>query len=232
MINKIWSALTMGKTFPTGAYTRKTDPTPYREPTGTVLRTLRMLSPYRDELFQSFRVDQLVQLLMRSPFSPQARVLDPINTYQRAHLVFPEVGEVPHGVPSGLRVVFQTEQSTLLARGNGTPVFHYTVDVGAKTVTYLGDTEPFTFVNGLSSHIVFIPGLSFRFSGALPGGDFSMTHEYVARTSMDWQTLLLQADAMDHNWENRELFDTWRSDVDWSRRLSALILSTAEQCLA
>lgn len=229
-INTIWGVLMQGVQHDPQEISRKVARAVFDENT-QYLATLNVLVPYKDQILRSFQVEQLVRLLLASTLRGRALALDPINTYEKSTLMFPEPGSLNTALPGTSRLVHMTSPSAFEDYGNGQVVFSCAVNPAAGTFTSVDGVQSFTVSNNLSSIITVTGGFQIRFQGALGGAPFTFDLAYTADPTMRWMRLLANIKAMEHIWLDEDLRNIYVEDVYWQNQIAAVIMNSVENAI-
>jgi len=224
VINLTWTVLTKGKIWTIPEYGRRSEPFFY-ERNREMEPILDLFIPFRDNLLQSFYSEEMLDLLLSSDLRTRTLEFDPVNTYERSTMQFPEPG---FDTDSPVTIVPLVGPTAFTDFGDGILRLICNVVVATPSITTRFGTQNFTMTNNLSSIITLTPGFDIRFQGALPGGDFSFFVEFTADPRVDWEALLIQADNGNWNFEDPELREMYKEDAFWNNRLAALLLNAVE----
>jgi len=233
MINQIWSVLSKGKPYAEATYSRKVDRTAFTDESSEAVQMLDLLCPFSDDLLRAYRVSELLDLVLRSPFADRVLQLDPINTYDKTSLIFPDPGvsvEIT-AQPTALRLFVFSDDTQFLAEGRSSVVVSCTVDTTTNTVSSEWNTSTYSVTGSLSSYVTIYPGIRVRmqsdFASASP---YTFTAAKTVVPTTDYSELLSAAEASRPVWSDPTLEETWRFDPLWSNRLAAFVVSAVELC--
>jgi len=224
-VNIIWSILMQGVSYDPVLISRKTSPEVYLDST-EYKRVLDTLVPYSDQFLTSFRTEQLINLLSKSTLAARASAYDPISTYSKSTLEFPEAGDFHSALPTGVRMQFYTADTALLTQGQ--VLYKCTVDPGAGTFTSRTGTSTFTVTNNITSLITIDIGFRIRLKGDLGASPFDVDIWYVADPTTNWSQLLQNLQAMEHVWTDEDLRDIYINDPFWLNKIAAVTMSAVE----
>jgi len=224
--NVAWSVLASG--VPVGPYGRLVDPNAVNWLTGTAREMVNVLVPYNDNLLRSLYVEELVQLTLRSSLRSRLLDLDPVQSYTKAPLLFPEPGAQYKEIADSLTFFTSADEDALRRRGQGEIYTMFSIDMGTSRFTSDFGSETFVMASGLSSPIILVPGLilQFRETTALPA--HSGEYRYILRSSVDWPALLSRLQMSKPVWSSQDLRQIWEQDVLWTDRIAAYVMSTVE----
>jgi len=223
MVNLVWSVLAKGRELPL-SFSRKTSSV-FKQ-TDDFTPIIDLLVPFGDNLFASFRIEQLVKLLLISDFRGRALELDTVNTYDKTVLSFPEPSAT--ATPTPVDVLFFDDVEKLAEETEGIVSVDVDVDPGALSVTVEGETTLFTYVNNLSSLIKIRPARDIRLQGDLPALPFSFTVTYVAEPLIDWNEILERVNSRDYVFPDPDLRNVFREDPSWINHISSVIMNAVE----
>jgi hypothetical protein len=205
---------------------RKVDPTQYRY-NEEYTRLIDMLVPYGDELFRTYRIEQLVQLVLRSDMADRLEENDPVNLYTRAPLQFPEPSSTNTEAP--VTITHLTDKAVTQFEQQGVHSVEVTVNPGSLTLeSDVTGIVSFTYSNLLSNAIEILPGRSIRMQGPLPGTPFTFVINYVGDTLVDWPALIKLVDSQEYNWTDATLREFFQNDINWINRVAAVVLLAVE----
>jgi len=223
-MNLIWTALAKGHRFSALQYSRKTSPSEYVE-SREFVRIIDTIIPYGDNLLRSFHIEEYTKVILMSVLRERALQFDPLNTYEKSILQFPDPGVSNTDAPMDIK--HEVDRNAFRDLGNGILETMCTVIPGPKLFTTEFGTQNFTMTNGLSSRIEVYPGFNLRLSGTLPGATFSFGVTYIATPRVVYTRIINLPDD-NIQWVDGELRDIWNTDVDWVNRIAALALNAAE----
>ena len=221
-VNIIWSILAKGDNI-AGAYTRKVSPAVYKR-ASEYEAVIDLLIPSSSDLWRFFQIEQVTQLIFRSDLREQALLLDPLNTYEKASLVFPTSGcsdNAPVTInyyDTGIAESFRFAECR--------------VDPAGSLITINGSTTSYVSAHGLTSHIAVTSGLTMRMRGVMPLVPFDFTIIYTPFLVPDWSGLLTSLENARLSWTDASLRAVWKEDFLWLNRISAVALSAVENSLA
>jgi len=234
LLNKYWTVLSKADIYlwQTAPYVRKTTPQLFRE--GPDEYKIDALIPFGDNLLRSFQIEELIQLVLMSPFAQRLLDLDPLNSYSKARLEYPVPG-VHHsaGLPTGVRLLSSTTDNAFIEYGNGDISFECTVTPGAGTITVdNGPAISFTSGNNLTSAIVIKPGFVIQLQGNIGASPFTFTVNFVSKLSIDWAGILRRVQLTKWEWRDSDLKNTAEEDPVWTRVLAAYVVDAVESNLS
>ena len=192
---------------------------------------LDVLVPFQDNLLRAYYSEELIKLILKSPFRDRLLEFDPLNTYEKTDLVFPEPGEAITFLeePTPMTIHTAADEEVLLQDGRGSVALDCSADPVTEVLTHNFGTEDFTVTNGLSSHIVLLPGLTIRLQSDFATADpYVFKYTYSIRPRVDWIDMLRKAGDVDRIWADPELKNIWDKDPLWTNRLAAFAVSTVE----
>lgn len=229
--NKAWSILMRGRPAGSPGYWRHVDYTSYARELApnSMLEALMPLSR-RDDLYRAKYAEEFVQLILRSRLRDRFLAWDPHNAYETATLQFPGLGDSYREITVGDLVVYTSADPLVLQRTEfGSRTFNLSIDTALQQVNFSGGSVSYTLTNGLSSHIVLIPGLTIRlrFNTTIPV--HNVVYTYSSGVLIDWVSLWDRVSKSEVTWSSPVLKDHWENNVLWTERLAAFILSTLEQ---
>jgi hypothetical protein len=224
-INIIWSILAQGEDYDPITMSRKASFRLFL-PTTKYLDTLNILVPYKDQYLRSFQVEQVTKLIFRSVLRDRAAAYDPVNSYEKSTLAFPEPGDFHSDLPTGVRIKFLTSQDTLAEVGQ--VIYNCTVDPVGGTFTTAAGVRTFTVTNNLSSVITIENGFKLRLQGDLGVVPFSFDIWYVANPQVNWPGILAALSRETHVWMDDELKKTYDEDPFWINKIAAVALHAVE----
>ena len=217
MINRIWTILNRG-TKPTSPYGRKTAPYLFNA-SWPNQRALDILVPLNGPVLERhFRIEQLVQGVLRSAVREAALELDLLNTYEQATITYPEVGfhhDSPYtpffseGADEGESFSVQCE-----------------LNPGALTFTVDGTAQAVTITSDLTNLLELPNESQVRFRGPFSGAAI-FTIAYTPRLKVPWMNLLHRLEDIEILWPNNALRDVWMHDYLWLNRVSAVVMAIA-----
>ena len=162
MINKIWTILNRGEA-PTSPYSRKLTPYLYQS-SWPNQRALDLLVPVSvPVLEQHFRIEQLVQGILKSSVASKAALLDPLNTYKKATITYPEAGFSDDSI-------YDTFYPSSVGDGESFSV-QCTINPGAGTFTVDGTAQTFTVTNNITSALTLPSDKKMQLRGPFIGTD-------------------------------------------------------------
>jgi hypothetical protein len=220
-LNKIWSVLAQGELY-IGLTARKMDETWYD---GDIkyMEIYNCLFGGLDPLQKQFHIEQYVQLIHSSILKDYAESIDPINTYNKSKLIFPEAGFFDNA-PDPISVT--------VSKGTNPTNYNHTVsvDVSAPSVTIDGgDVQNITYTGNLSSYIDLPNGDRIRLSGTMPGADYSFQIENRVELRVDYRKRLALLQGKEPlPWENADLRNVYINEISWVDRLAAVLLQVYE----
>jgi hypothetical protein len=196
------------------------------EATAEYTPVIDLLVPFGDNLFRSFRIEQLTQLLLRSDLRDRALESDPINTYEKAVIDFP--GPAQFATDAPMDIVFINNPAIIRQAEEGTTTVNCEVDPVAKTLTTEFGVQSFTHADNLTSSIPIIPGRDIRLQGPLPALTFTFILSYVNPVGTDWPRLVQRVDSGNYQFQDAELRRIFQEDINWVNRVSAIVLLAVE----
>lgn len=216
MINRIWTILNRGIT-PTSPYSRKLTPNLYTAEWPNQ-QALDILVPFSMPVLERhFRIEQLVQGVLKSSVAERARAFDVLNTYEKAEITYPEAGFFDDSIYEGFYIGDEGESFSIYCE----------LDPAALTFTVDGIVQSFTITNNLTSALQLSADAQVRFRGPFSGLD-RFTISYTPFLKVPWQSLLQQLDIVDMVWSDKDLRTVWLEDYFWLNRISAVVLMVAE----
>jgi hypothetical protein len=215
MINRIWSTLNRGLT-PTSPYSRKLSAGySSTQPNQRVLDVL--VPPSLPVLEYHFRIERLVQALLRSVLRERALAFDPVNTYEKVTLGYPEPGFATSAVYPAFFGGGVTEGLSFTAECILNPAGTFTVD---------GETQTFTITDGLTSVLTLPQSKTVRFRDIAVGDVFQISFIPQLTAPLPW--LVQRLESVEIVWPDAALRQIWQQDWYWLNRLSAAVLAVAE----
>jgi hypothetical protein len=224
-LNVIWSILAKGNQ-PSGEFSRRAPSGIYKQ-TETYTPVIDSLVPFGDNLLRSFRIEQLVQLVLSSDLRDRALELDPVNTYEKCALTFPAPSST--ATPTEMDILFFEEA---VEQTEGFLNVHCTVNPTFMTLTTEFGVETFSHTNNLSSLIDVAPGKTIRLQGTLPVSPFSFVITYIAETKTDWPAVIATLESQSYQFTDVTLRRIFSEDINWVNRVSAIVLLAAENSRA
>jgi hypothetical protein len=218
MLNIAWSVLVRGR--PNSlAQCRRVTPAVYKEDAAW-LSVLNTLAPDYRTVAGFFRIEQLVQLVLRSRLRERLLAFDPVNTYEKATLTFPPPG-FAHNCPLPL---------TFLDRGSPEVSFAYTcllIPSMLQWSTPEGETT-YTVTEGLTSALPLSYDKALRLRGPFGEVEYRFDVAYTPRLEVDWTALKTNLQARPIPWQDAALEAIWRDDFSWVEQLAAVIQAVIE----
>ena len=218
MLNIAWSVLVRGQA--TGlAQCRRVTPTAYKaDPAWSAV--LDTLVPDYRAVTGLFRVEQLVQLVLRSSLRERLLAYDPINTYEKALIAYPSPG-LAHTCPLPL---FFTDSSRRDVS------FAYSCMLSPLRLTWLtpDGVVAYTVTDGLTSHLPLSYDKTIRLRGPFPLAVYQLDVAYTPKLEMDWQALLVQLKTCVIPWQDNDLRAIWQGDFSWVEQLAAVVQEVVE----
>lgn len=233
MINRAWSILSKGVSYGDPSYSRKVYREAYSNSNADGVRMLQAICPYTDDLLRAGRSNDILGLVLKSPFSARVLEWDPVNTYDKSSLSFPSTGSSVSvtAAPTDLRIFVFTDSDEFLAEGRGSVTLSCDVDGTGKTISSDFSDSAFSSTGGLSSYITIYPGIRIRMQSDFSSGSpYSFQVSYVSTPYSDWGSILETAVNCSPVWADKDLENTWREDPLWSNRLAAFAVSATELC--
>jgi hypothetical protein len=218
MINKIWTILNRGEIL-ASPYSRKLTPYLYREDWPNQ-RALDILVPFSvPVLEQHFRIEQLIQGALKSSVAGKVEELDPLNTYQKAEITYPEAGFADDSI-------YEAYYPSDVGDGESFSIA-CVLDPGIGIFTADGEEQTFTVTADLTSGLDLPNGKQVRFRGPFIGAD-SFTIAYTPYLKVPWQEILEQLSNITITWPDNNLRLVWLNDYFWLNRASAVVLAVAQ----
>jgi hypothetical protein len=218
MLNISWSVLVRG--CPNGlAQCRRTTPVAFKEDPAwkAVLDTL---VPDYQTVAGFFQVEQLLRLVLGSRQRERLLAFDPINTYEKATLTFPEPG-FAHTCPLPL---FFTD------RGRRDKAFAYscTLVPGSLQWSTPAQTVNYTVTDGLTSFLPLSYEKEIRLRGPFPEPLYQFDVAYTPVLVLELDELMGRLQALTIPWQDTELARVWREDFSWTEQMAALVMAVIE----
>jgi hypothetical protein len=231
-INVAWTILSKADIYmwETAPYVRRTTPPVFAIGDGGPTYKIDVLIPFGDNLLRAYHIEELIQLVLKSPLRDRLLALDPVNTYEKANLEYPVPGDyVGEVVPEGVRVVSNIARDAFTNLGNGSPIFKCAVDPVGGTVTVDDNLIiAFTAANNLTSEIEIAPGFVIQFQGPLGVTPFTFSINFVTDPRVDWRATLNRARMTPWNWQDIDLRNIAEQDPLWTNQLSAYVMAAIE----
>lgn len=211
MLNVTWSVLMRGQ--PNGLpQCRRVTPGAYKADIAWT-RALNTLAPGYQTLSGLFRIEQLVQLVLKSSLRERLLAFDPVNTYEKAALAWPVPG-LAHNCP--LPLFFNDSGRTDVA-------FAYTCTLLPGTLQWSTPEAAVTYTvtDGLTSFLPLSYDKVLRLRGPFIAPVYQFDVSYTPKLTMDWALLLAQLQACAIPWRDSELRAIWQDDFSWAEKLAA-----------
>ena len=219
MINKIWTILNRGDT-PTSPYGRKMTPQLFANDWPNQ-RALDILVPFSAPVLdQHFRIEQLVQGLLKSSVREQALAYDTLTTYEKASITYPEPGFVSGSVYSTSFPSDVSDEESFSVNCILDPV--------AQTFQVeQDDPQTFTITGQLTSKLELPQDKFVQFRGPFVGTDRFLI-SYNPYLKVPWMEIATRLEFIDIDWSDKDLRDVWLNDHLWLNRVSAVVLQIAQ----
>ena len=218
MINIAWSVLVRGK--PNGLpQCRRVTPDAYKADAAWSM-VLNTLVPDYQTVSGFFRVEQLLQLVLRS--SQRARLLefDPVNTYEKAALAWPVPG-LSHDCP--LPLFFSDSGRTDVAFAYPCILLPGTLQWSTPEVSHT-----YTVTDGLTDFLPLSYDKRLRLRGPFTEPVYQFDVAYTPKLELDWSRLLAQLQGIKIPWQDTARRAVWQDDFSWVEKLAALTQETVE----
>jgi len=231
MINTTWSVLSRSNSNGNLCWSRRVDPLAFDFDQDEGQAMLSALIPHNDDNLRSLYIEEIVQMLLRSPQRQRILDADPVNTYEKSRLQFPPPGSAYtfQQEPTEMRLYVAGDDAVLLGSGRGFVAVTCEVNPNTNTLTHSFGEEEFTIDGNLSSEISLVPGLSIRlqsdFATAL---NYLLKLTYSVNSRVDWTQMLARAESVDAVWRDPQLREIWEKDPLWTNRLAAFATATVE----
>lgn len=217
MINRIWTILNRG-VVPASAFSRKLSPYLFSDRWPNQ-QALDILVPFRGPVLERhFRIEQLVQGLLRSSVADAARQLDPLNTYEKATISYP----VPGFQCDSIYTAYFSDPRNLEES--------FSADCALDPVNnlfYVNDeVQAYTVASGLTSLLQLPNETLVRFRGPFYGVD-SFLVSGTPYLTVPWPELLQRLELVEIAWSDNDLRSIWQNDYFWLNRISAVVLEIA-----
>lgn len=214
MINKIWTILNRGSV-PSSPFGRRTTASLYSEenPNRHVLDVLNPLTLSTIEA--QFRIEQAVQLVLRSILRADALAFDPVNTYEKAALTYPSEGFA------------DDSQYELTYSGQASAYFSKECVLTSTEFTVDGQTVSYSTTNTLSESLEIANGVTIRVRGPVTGTD-TFQIIYMPALQVPWNSLIKELEQLEIDWPRKELRTVWLHDYLWLNRIAAIVMAIAE----
>jgi hypothetical protein len=228
-LNRTWGILTKERASANLQYYRKFSENVYSSDR-RLDRILDILVPYAgyDDLGRGHRVDALLNVLLRSVLRDRTLAFDPLNTYEKAKLSFPEQG------------VLDADFGISINLGTFDPNFGF-FRVWGEAVGGIVSYNPasnnggtpdqnYVITNNLSNKILILeqePHFNFQFTED-PNGNFGFT--VVGNPTVDFSGILqaMEAIQIENDIEDKELRDIFTKEDNWVDRMAAIITYVVE----
>ena len=228
-LNRTWGILAKEQESSNLQFYRKFSENVY-SPERSLVRILDILVPYAkyDDLGRGHRIDSLISILLRSTLRDRVLDFDPLNTYEKAKLSFPEQG------------VIDTDFGISINLGTFDPNFGF-FRVWGEAVAGVVSYDPssnnagtpnqnYVITNSLSNKITILesnPHFNFQFTED-PNGSFGFT--VVGNPTVDFSGILqaMEFIRIEDQIEDKELRDTFTREDNWVDRLAAIIIYVVE----
>ena len=228
--NVIWSVLSKGRPYGSPKFGRRVTPTAYDDDQSAGRAMLDVLVPFNDELLRAVYAEHILQLILGSQHADRALSLDPLNTYRKCTLQFPDPGDglIAVDIDDSLEVYTQADDALIRASGQGQIVLECLLQPGVGSLQAGEEIYTFTITNGQTSKILLSPGLAVRFRGPCGGAAYEFLYTYTLPASLDWASVWESAQGVRPVWSTKDLRDTWDTDPRWEAKLAAFAMSAVE----
>ena len=228
--NRIYSIFSRGLPYGDPSFGRFVQENAYDYSQTSGAAMLAALVPYNDQFLRAVYAEHLTQFLWRSNLRDRAEEMDPVNSYEKATVQFPEPGSeiIDVGITDPFDVHVTADVDTLLERGDGRFELACLVDSGAQTLTYNNQVFSYTVSNGLSSKIGIIPGLSVKLRSDFAAPTYSFILRYTLPARLDWNALRESVGKTKPVWTDPVLALIWEEDPRWDQKLAAYVMSAVE----
>jgi len=218
MLNVAWSVLARGQLSGL-AQCRRVTPAAYKADTAWTA-VLNTLAPDYRTAAGCFRIEQLVRLVLRSRQRERLLALDPVNTYEKVELIFPEPG-FAHTCPLPLFFADNNRQDV---------AFAYSCELlplALQWTTPEGFTQ-YTVTDGLTSSLPLSYGKTLKLRGPFVEPVYRFDVVYTPVLEMPWKALREQLRGLHIPWRDTSLRTIWQDDFSWAEQLAAVIQETIE----